>query len=246
MDKVVGFMVVGAGEGARWLPQVLEQRKELVDDMVIAMNNVDENTRDVIKKSGFWAYDDDREWGVDQWRIKNTLLERVAKLKPSFILPSDADELYDDSMGRRGLQELMDTGAIGYYFAIINLWDDETHYRHDLSFWNVRFYRFRPDLGLQFEKKPLHCGLAPPVVYNHACHAPWMVRHYGIMKQEDRQRKVERYEKYDPNAKWKGRLYYDSLKNNKTVRPFDIERMRIRIREDVAKMDETKKKIYGS
>lgn len=112
--KIVGMMVVGPGEGDRWLKQVLEQRKELVDDMVICGNNTDEKTEEIIKESGFWFYRDDREWGVHQPSIKNSLLERVGKLKPDWIITSDADELYDSKFTREQAERLADTDAIGY------------------------------------------------------------------------------------------------------------------------------------
>jgi hypothetical protein len=34
------------------------------------------------------------------------------------------------------------------------------------------------------------------------------------MRAEDREKKVERYNKYDPKAIYKGREYYDKLKNS--------------------------------
>lgn len=231
--KIVGMMVVGPGEGDRWLKEVLEQRKELVDDMVICGNNTDEKTEQIIKESGYWFYRDDREWGIHQPRIKDGLLERVGKLKPDWVLPSDADEIYDSKFTRREAERLADTDAIGYYFAIINLWNDERHYRHDLSFWNIRYFKYTPEFGLNFERKNVHCGLAPPMQYKYGWHAPFMVKHYGLMNPEDRKKKVKRYEKYDPKATFKGKDYYEALENEKQVVPFDEEVMHERIIRDI-------------
>lgn len=228
-------MVVGPGEGDRWLKQVLEQRKQLVDDMVICGNNTDEKTEEIIKESGYWFYRDDREWGIHQPSIKDSLLKRVGKLKPDWIITSDADELYDSKFTRGEAERLADTGAIGYYFAVINLWNDEQHYRHDLSFWNIRYFKYTPEFGLNFERKNVHCGLAPPMQYKYGWHAPFMLKHYGLMRPEDRKKKVERYEKYDPNAVHKGREYYDSLIEEKQVVVFNEERMHKQIVEDVEK-----------
>lgn len=239
------MLVVGAGEGDRWLSEVLEQRKQLVDELIICGNKTDKKTKEVIKRSGAWYYEDDREWGIHQPSIKDNLLERVGKLKPDWVLPSDADEIYDKQFTRGEAERLAGTGAIGYYFALINLWGDGEHYRHDLSFWNIRFFQYRPDLGTRYERKNVHCGLAPPVFYHYGWHAPFMVKHYGLMKEEDRKLKVKRYEKYDPKAVFKGRDYYDKLLTNDMVRPFDEDVMHERIARDVAEhfKDETKKHV---
>ena len=125
------------------------------------------------------------------------MLDRAAKLRPDWILPSDADELYDKYFTRQEAEKLAQRNVPGYYFAIINLWNDEQHYRHDLSFWNVRFFNFKiaQREGLYFERKRLHCGLAPPFIYKYGHYAPFLLKHYGLMKPEDRQKKIERYEK---------------------------------------------------
>lgn len=236
-------MIVGRGEGDRWLDQALEQRSQLVDDMIIVGNNTDKKTEKIIKKYGFWFYRDDREWGIYQPQMKTDLLAKVAKLNPDWILPSDADEIYDKYFTREEAGKLMNKPAIAYYFAIFNLWNDEEHYRHDLSFWNIRFFQFRPDLGMGFQRKRVHCGLAPPVFYSYGWHAPFILKHYGLMKPEDRQKKVERYEKYDPRAVFKGKSYYDSLKDNKYVYLFSEEKMHDKISKEVGTYDETRKII---
>ncbi len=232
----MGFMVVGPNEGDRLLKRVLEQRKSLVDDMVIVGNNTDKKTERVIKDTGFWFYRDDREWGIHQPDIKNDLLAKVGKLKPDWILASDADELYGKAYTREEEETLAQKGAIAWYFALINLWGDERHYRHDMSFWNIRYFQYRPDLGLTFQRTNVHCGLAPPPAYIYGCHAPHMVKHYGVMNEELRNEKIERYKKYDPNDRLKGE-YYRKLRgewdSKPLIRSFDEEEMQKRIKRDV-------------
>lgn len=230
-------MVVGAGEADKWLESVLEQRFELVDDMVVCGNNVDEKTHQLIKKFGCWFYRDDREWGMFQPQIKQDLLEKVGGLNPDWIIATDADEIFDKQFTRGVMDKMMGLEVFGYYFAIMNLWDDEHHYRHDLSFWNIRFwnYNMTKKVSLDFERKRLHCGLAPPIVYKEGVHAPFLIKHYGLMLPEDRKKKVERYKKYDPDAKFKGRMYYDSLENNESIFPFNEDEMHERVVRDVEK-----------
>jgi hypothetical protein len=212
--KVVGMMVVGPGEGNRYLKEVLGQWKGLVDDAIICGNNTDKKTEKIISKSGYWFYRDDREWGIEQPNIKGDLLRKVAKLRPDWILPLDADELYDKRFNRETLEVLTKKPAIAYYFYIINLWGDKRHCKRSLNFENIRMFKHVPDLGYHFEKKPVHCGLAPPPFYHQGVQAPFMIKHLGLMKKESRDTKVLRYEKYDPEAKWKSSDYYNALKDD--------------------------------
>src|SRR3990167_5109077 len=141
--KIVGIMVVGDGEADRWLEPALKQRKSLVDDMIVCLNNASEKEENLIKKFGFWSYSDDREWGKDQPRIKIDLVEKVGKLKPDWILASDADEIYDKRFTREEAEKLMKPDILAYEFNIVNLWGDEEHFNHTRGFWNVRFWNWR-------------------------------------------------------------------------------------------------------
>ena len=213
-------MVVGPNE--KRLSQCLDQFKYLCDDVVIATNNADQKTKNTIKKYDYHQYEDNREWGIFQPKIKTGLLQRIGGLKPDVILPRDADELYDSSFGRAEVESL---SAIypACYFYIVNLWNDEQHQKRSLGFWNIRMFNWKPELGTVYLKKNLHCGLGPPWTYKFGSHIPHLIKHYGLMDKEDRMRKVDRYDKYDPKAIFKDRIYYDTLKSDSTGTEFNEE-----------------------
>lgn len=226
--RIIGFMVCGPGEADRYLEASLKEFKRLCDDAVICGNNTDPKTEKMIKKYGFWFYRDDREWGLEQPNIKKDLLVRVGNLKPDWIIPLDSDEVFAPEFTREEAEKLMTSTEIAWYFMIVNLYNDSEHFAHDVGiqrFWNIRFYKFLPRYGLEFQKKRLHCGLAPPIAYQYGWYAPFYVEHYGLMKPEDRQRKVERYDKYDPNARMKSREYYEDLRKELTPRVFNRSKL---------------------
>ena len=240
MSKIIGLMVCGVGESDRYLEKPLEQFKNLCDDAVICLNGEDKKRDKLIKKYGFWSYRDDREWGLHQPSIKTDLLARIAKMKADYIMPLDADEEFAD-MTRDKLEELTD-GARGCYFYIVNHWNDESHYHRGLSFWNIRFFKLLPAFGLQYLKKPVHCGLAPPYAYKFGTYVPHIVRHYGLMEQEDRDRKVERYKKYDPRAIHKSNLYYEAIAEKGTkVTTYDLQAINNKLKADCDRMIYQKK-----
>ena len=229
--KIVGFLICGPGEADKYLDRTLDNLKELCDEVVVTFNNVDKKTRELVESYKFITREDDREWGKAQPKIKTDALKFCRQLNPDWIVALDADEVIMAT--RKQLEELANRGGIGWYFYIVNLWNDEQHYANGLSFWNIRFYKFEPKYGLNFLNKPVHCGLAPPIVYKWGNYAPYVVEHRGLMNPKDRAKKVKRYEKYDPQAQYKSDLYYQALKVTKNGVTYDPNKMNQRVREEV-------------
>lgn len=226
--RIIGFGVIGPNE--KYLEETLREFKRLTDDTMLVLNGEDPRRDQMIKRFGFQYYYDNREWGKEQPRIKSDLLKKLGDLKPDWVLPLDADEVFDPEMTRDDLEHLTRRGEIGFHFYIVNLWNDEEHYHRGLSFWNVRFFQYRPDLGLDYQRKNVHCGLAPGVFYSYGGYAPYFILHRGLMNQGDRQRKVDRYKKYDPRAIYKGREYYDAIAQNPPTAYVDFEEIRSKLR----------------
>jgi hypothetical protein len=224
MTRIIGFMVCGPNE--KYLERSLGEFKRLCDDALICCNNTDEKTEELIKRYGYTFYRDDREWGKSQPDIKTQLLTKAGDLNPDWIIALDADEIFAPAFTREEALKLTKTGEIAYHFLIVNLYNDEQHFTHSTGiqrFWNIRFYKYLPEYGLQFQRKALHCGLAPPIMYQYGWHAPFYVLHYGLMLKEDRQKKAERYRKYDSNKRYKAGTYYDELEMDLPSYPFDVD-----------------------
>lgn len=212
------------GQNEKYLEKSLNELDRLCDDVVIAGNNIDPKSRKMIEDKGFWFYEDNREWGIHQPSIKTDLLARVGGLKPDWVVAIDADEVFAPEFTREKMEELTKRKEIAYHFLVVNLYNDPDHFYHGEGiqrFWNVRLFKYLPHLGLQYQKKSLHCGLAPPIMYKYGWHAPYYLEHYGLMLREDRMRKVERYHRFDPNAQFKSRVYYDDLAKDLTPQTFD-------------------------
>jgi hypothetical protein len=225
-------MVCGGNE--RYLENSLKEFKRLCDDAIIATNNADQATKDLIDKYGYWQYEDNREWGLNQPKIKTDLLKKVGGLKPDWIIAIDSDEIFAPQFDRKEAERLSTLGEIAWYFLVINLYNDKDHFAHDVGiqrFWNIRYYKYMPEYGLYFQKTNLHCGLAPPIMYGYGWHAPYYLEHYGLMLKEDRERKARRYDLYDPNAKMKGREYYDDLRRELKPKVFDRDNLLLKLKE---------------
>lgn len=234
--KIVGLMVCGPGEADRYLEASLKELKRLCDDAVIVGNNTDPKTEALIKSYGYWFYRDDREWGIYQPDIKTDLLTKIGKLNPDWIIAIDSDEVFAPEFTRQEAERLATTGEIAYYFMVVNLYNDKDHFAHDKGiqrFWNIRYYKFMPEHGLQFQRKSLHCGLGPPIVYKYGWHAPYYLEHYGLMKAEDRAKKAQRYMHYDPKSKFKAKEYYEDLQRELEPKVFNREKLLKQLAESV-------------
>ena len=209
MIKIVGQLVCGPNE--KYLEETLQCFTKLCDDVVCATCNATQKEFNLLNKYDIRHYEDNREWGRKQPYVKTDLVRRILQLKPDWIIPLDADETM--RVERVQLESLAD-GRESAHFYIVNLWNDQQHYSKTLSFWNVRFYKADDTKGVQFLRKPVHCGNAPPYFYCQPVkktYVPYLVIHKGLMDKQDRLRKAERYAKYDPDCLCKGKEYYDAL-----------------------------------
>lgn len=226
--KIVGLGICGAGEASRYMEKTLQEFKRLCDRTIIATNFATKKEIDLIEKFGFEHYEDNREWGFHQPHIKTRLLEKVKDYNPDWVIALDMDEQFCPEVTRETLENLAKTEEIGWYFMIVNLYGDDKHFAHDKGikrFWNVRFYKYMPSLGLEFQEKRLHCGLGPPYAYKFGWYAPYYINHRGLMTEEDRRRKYERYDKYDPKAQFITKDYYDDLRKELKKIPFNKSKL---------------------
>jgi len=224
--KIAGFGVCGKGEADRYLEATLKEFKRLCDVTYIVCNNAGKKEKDLIKHYGFNIIEDNREWGLNQWRIKE---DAVKGIQADWFIVLDMDEVFDSSFTRKEAEKLCAKGGTGYYFYITNLYDNG--YSRKWSFWNIRL--FNGSYSRDWERKPLHCGLAPRRAYEWGNYAPFLLKHYGLKEKADRDKKVKRYEQYDPQAKFKSKAYYDFLSSKEKVNDFDENKLHDEVASEV-------------
>lgn len=213
MSKILGYGICGANE--KRLAQTLDCFKKLCDHTIILGNNIDDKSKELIQLYGFDLVEDNREWGTNQHRIKEDFVNTLSIHNPEWLVCLDMDEVLD--IERPELEEYM-SKVDSMYVYIVNLWEEG--WKREWSFWNVRVWKWN---GMtKFINRPLHCGLAPEWAYHYGSYVPIILYHYGLKDREDRQRKIKRYEQYDPNAKYRDRSYYDALKSD-TYQELDKE-----------------------
>lgn len=237
MKKVIGYGLCGPGEASRYMRETMECFKRLCDEVIILCNNCDQAELNLIDEYGFKRVNDRREWGTHQWRIKQDFIERDIKQMANdgdVLVCLDMDEVLSDRCTK---EWLLASPLDAYHVFIVDLWNNPQHFKPESCFWNVRIWKWNGET--KFKAKPVHCGLAPEWTYYYHRHAPFLLLHKGLMDEESRLRKIKRYEKYDPDAQYLDRQYYDMLKSN-TARPFDEQAMADQIAEEVATYNQSK------
>ncbi len=226
--RIAAFLIVGPGEADRWLEDVLKQL-HWVDDVCVCLNNPDAKTEQLVRKYADLVHEDHREWGREQWRIKQDFLDVVISLaQPDWVWCLDADEIFDPRFDRAMAEKMAAGQDVAWYFWCMQLWNDPARVRMDLSFPNIRYFKVVTELGLNFLAQALHCGLAPMYAYRFGSQSGLWFKHYGLMKAEDRAKKVARYDRYDPAAKYKGKSWYDGLRNERAASiPFEEAAARV-------------------
>lgn len=235
--KVIGYGLCGPGEADRYMKETLDCFKRLCDEVIILCNNCDQAELDLIDSYGFKRVLDRREWGTHQWRIKQDFIERDIKQianEGDVLVCLDMDEVLSERCTK---EWLMEAPLDAYHVFIVDLWNDPQHFKLESCFWNVRIWKWNGET--KFKAKPVHCGLAPEWTYHYHRHAPFLLLHKGLMTKETRERKIKRYQKYDPHAEHLDMKYYDMLKSD-TARPFDENALADQIAEEVATYNQSK------
>lgn len=228
--KIAGMLVVGTDSVNRYLKRTIKRLESLCDVIVVGCNARDKATQQYLANHPLIkAYDFiDREWGKEQWKIKEELVRYcLAKENPDWVICVDDDEILDKKFTRDKAEELADRGEIAYTFYCVHLWDKEDQMRvdgHWFGFRNVRYYKFIPEAGLSFKKTALHCGLAPLYAYNWCADSEFHFKHLGYLKPEHRKKKIARYKKYDPQGQYISKEYYNSIPEQPKLQKFDEDK----------------------
>lgn len=235
--KIIGYGLTTKGEADRYMERTMQEFSRLCDEVIILCNNASDKEKKLITKYGFKYVEDNRTWGVLQWKIKQDFLENnVSKLVKNrdMLVCLDMDEVFCSHLTKQWIEN---AELDAYHVFVAELWNDELHYKAESSFWNVRIWRWNGET--KWKPKPLHCGLAPEWTYHYHRFAPFVLKHYGLMKKEDRMNKIKRYDKYDPTAQHLEKRYYDMLQSDKAT-VFDETKVCTKIEKEVKDYRQTK------
>lgn len=228
-SRIIGMMTVGNEEG-RYLEMAVDDlfARDLIDELVIVGDAPTDKTpeicKDLSKRHPVTYYHHDfKLFGTAQNKLRMRLTHYAISKHPFGLLAPDADEIFDEELTREKELELLANG-IGWDFMVCHYWGDTKHIRID-GMWghqkNVRLFRYLPQMSQKFSDKPIHCGSSPWYAYKWRKMSDMLFYHFGYIRQQDVQMKVDRYAKHDPHGTWEAVNWYDDMKKDGNIIKFN-------------------------
>lgn len=230
---IVCGMIVGPGEGDRYLSQMLAKAGEWADVIVLVADHVDEKTQAIIDEAHDSTYRlfsysipaPAPSFITDESYVRNGLMMALDHvLRPDdLVVILDADEQLNDRERpvRTALERLVapPRGIRAWSMWFLHLWDESgTHYRVDGG-WapaqQFRIYRHRHDARI--DPRPLACTAIPPSAQPRA-EAALEVLHWGYARPDDRQAKHDRYMTID-GGRYHSRAHLESILTEPVLNP---------------------------
>ncbi len=202
--NLVASLVV-RNEVGRYLPACIEHLRAFCDQIVVLDDASDDATRD-------WLFDQtDDQMGVayldrqrfyeHEGKTRDELLRVTLGVKPTHILPLDADELVADGPGLRAMiEERPDVPA--WHLPIHEVWqaDRERYFTREDGGWpQGRTLAWKVPTGpLKFPDRALACGRVPSQIRRLAAqHTNVPLLHLGWLDESTREARVARYTEHD-------------------------------------------------
>lgn len=239
---IVCAMIVGPGEGDRYLLRVLRSAREWADHIVVLKDHVDAITAaqiDVVatefprphpRAARVWSYDiaDATTFRSDESAVRNgllKLLDIVPYVRPDdLVVVLDADEELRVPEGtvRTALTRLVEypsRGVRAWSMRFFHLWaEDGSTYRVDGGWaphMQDRIYRHQS--GARIEPRQLACRAIPESIQSRG-ESVLEVLHWGYARPADRVRKHEHYMAVD-GGRFHSRAHLESIIGTPELRP---------------------------
>ncbi len=207
--KVIANMVV-RNEADAYLPRVLERLQNQVDLICVTDDASDDNTVEVARSFGAKVYQmTEPTFRVNEGVLRqvswNWLQQHVTPDEDVLVVAIDADEeLYELGPSLYDLAKLSQYSVFNVTFY--HMWN-ETQYRADGGWTphpSSRVFRYKP--GGFFNQRKLACGSEPTYVNGDIRSSRYLrntglaMKHLSYIKDEDKQKKYERYTELDGGA----------------------------------------------
>ena len=212
-------------EGAKYLREVIDNSWRFCDEIFILDDHSTDDTIAVCEQLGCNVQQAKNEWAVE-WRLRDELIDWMKLESDStWFLSLDADDLMDSGFIEES-KEIMNNDKFDVAFIkIFDCWNDRETYRKDAYFAPYHSPRMMRASTLQgpyeWQKTVKHCLSIPRSIIQDARDQDRIAiaksddKHFGWLTAADRQAKIDRIKKDDPNCEiWGQELRCEILNNN--------------------------------
>lgn len=216
------LMMIVRNESGRFLEETISAIKPCLSNVVILDDNSDDDTVEIcercLKGVPHKIIKNKESNFAKEYIARELLWKETIKTNPEWIICLDADEVLEEKAVKIIPELLKNPVADAYSFPLYDMWD-ETHYRDD-RYWHAHnsfmptMLRFQPKYRYsRFLHTNQHCGRFPKNAFDFIinCDYPLRIKHLGWLRDEDKQRKYERYMELDPEGKYGSIEQYQSI-----------------------------------
>lgn len=219
-DNKLTLSMVVRNEADRYLPKLLEQARQYIDEAVIIDDASSDNTvevcREILKDIPLKLITREVTSFSNEYQLRRLQWEETIKTNPDWILSLDADEIFEDKAITE-IRKLINQIEIDFWcFRLYDFWN-ENCYRED-KYWSAHLspwgflVRYIPQFPYTWTETPQHCGRLPNNLMNLPTgFSELRIKHMGWATSEDREHKYRRYKKLDPDALFGIREQYESI-----------------------------------
>ncbi|GAA0373731.1 glycosyltransferase [Caldalkalibacillus horti] len=207
-------------EADRYLTETLREVREYIDAAVIIDDGSEDQSveivKDILRGIPLHLVQNDVSKFSNEIILRKQQWEETIKTDPQWILNLDADECFEKKF-KYEVKRLMDDPNFDVYcFRLYDFWK-EGYYRDD-QYWSAHLtyrpflVRYKENYAYKWKETPVHCGRFPANIFQlPTATSELRLKHYGWMRQVDREKKYTRYMLQDPGGKYGWPEQYRSI-----------------------------------
>ena len=212
-------------ESDKYLCEVIDNSWTFCDEIFVLDDHSTDDTLAICKQLGCKVKNAENEWAVE-WRLRGELIDWMkSESESTWFLLMDADDLLDIAFVEESRQ-IMDNDKFDVAFIqIFDCWNDRQTYRKDAYFapyYSPRMMRASTlSNPYEWQKTVKHCLSIPRSIIQDAKEQDRVFfgktvdKHFGWLTAVDRQNKIDRIKKDDPNCEiWGQEIRREILNDN--------------------------------
>jgi len=226
---IVGSLIYN--EEHKFLQEYLNKVSKIADELIFIDDGSTDNSVNICKQYTNNIFITNHLFQQNESQLRQLLWKECCNFckNDDFIFILDCDELLTESSIKyfhQAIEAANNLQADGISLILYDMWN-KTQYREEVPYWTAsrhywtRCVRYKKNYTYYWNNNKLHCGSLPINSYYAAIPTKLQIQHMAYSTPALRQKKVEFYNKLDPEGQFGIKEQYNSiLSDNPTLIDF--------------------------